>query len=86
MKRLYLIYGAMALAAVLMAAPISVKAQENGNRDEFGNIVRGPYETNMLGDNWFIGIGGGVNLLLNDGYDAKIGPSLDASFGKWFTP
>lgn len=86
MKRLNLNYGAMALAAVLMAAPISVNAQENGNRDESGNIVRGPYETNMLGDNWFVGIGGGINLLLNDGYDAKIGPSLDANFGKWFTP
>ncbi len=86
MKRLNLIYGASALAAVLMAAPISVNAQENGNRDEFGNIVRGPYETNQFGDNWFIGIGGGINVLLNDGYDAKIGPSLDVNFGKWFTP
>ena len=86
MKRLYLIYGASALAAALMAAPVCVKAQENGNRDEFGNIVRGPYETNRLGDNWFIGLGGGINMLLNEGYDAKIGPSLDANFGKWFTP
>jgi outer membrane protein OmpA-like peptidoglycan-associated protein len=86
MKRLYLIYGASALAAVLMAAPVSVNAQENGNRDEFGNIVRGPYETNQFSDNWFIGIGGGINVLLNEGYDAKIGPSLDVNFGKWFTP
>ena len=86
MKRLNLIYGAVALAAVLMAAPFSVNAQENGNRDEFGNIVRGPYETNQFGDNWFVGVGGGINLLLNDGYDAKVGPSLDVNFGKWFTP
>ena len=86
MKRLYLIYGASALAAALMAAPVSVNAQENGNRDEFGNIVRGPYETNQFYDNWFIGIGGGINVLLNEGYDAKIGPSLDVNFGKWFTP
>jgi outer membrane protein OmpA-like peptidoglycan-associated protein len=69
-----------------MAAPVSVNAQENGNRDEYGNIVRGPYETNQFYDNWFIGIGGGINLLLNEGYDAKIGPSLDVNFGKWFTP
>ena len=86
MKRLYLIYGASALAAVLMAAPISADAQENGNRDEFGAIVRGPYETNQFGDNWFVGIGGGINLLMNDGYDVKIGPSMDANFGKWITP
>jgi outer membrane protein OmpA-like peptidoglycan-associated protein len=86
MKRLYLIYGASALAAVLMAAPISADAQENGNRDEFGAIVRGPYETNQLADNWFVGIGGGINLLLNDGYDVKIGPSMAANFGKWITP
>lgn len=86
MKRLYFIYGASALAAVLMAAQVSVNAQENGNRDEFGNIVRGPYETNSFGDNWFVGVGGGINMLLDNGYDVKVGPSLDVNFGKWFTP
>ncbi len=86
MKRLYSFYGATALAALLMAATFSADAQENGNRDEFGQIVRGPYETNRLCDNWFIGAGGGINILLNDGYDIKIGPSVDANFGKWFTP
>lgn len=86
MKRLYFIYGASALAAVLMAAQVNVNAQENGNRDEFGNIVRGPYETNSFGDNWFVGVGGGINMLLDEGYDVKVGPSLDVNFGKWFTP
>ena len=43
MKRLNLFYGAAALAAVLMAASTSAYAQDNGNRDEYGNIVRGPY-------------------------------------------
>lgn len=72
MKRLYLLFGAAALAAA-MAAPVSVKAQ-------------GPYETNRLGDNWFVGVGGGINILLDDGYDVKVGPSIDANVGKWFTP
>lgn len=86
MKRLRFISGAAALAAVLMTASPVVNAQENGNRDENGKVVRGPYETNMFGDNWFIGAGGGVNMFFNEGYKAKIGPSLDASIGKWFTP
>lgn len=78
--------GAAALAAVFMTASIDLNAQENGNRDEFGNIVRGPYETNRFGDNWFIGAGGGINILLDDGYGIRISPSIDANFGKWFTP
>lgn len=86
MKRLNIFMGAAALAAVFMTATIRVNAQENGNRDEFGNIVRGPYETNRFGDNWFIGAGGGINIFLNEGYTGKIAPSLDVNFGKWFTP
>ncbi len=88
MKRLYL-FGAIALAAVTMAASPALNAQENGNRDEYGKVVRGPYETNRFGDNWFIGIGGGINTFWNDGVkfkDLKVGPSIDASVGKWFTP
>ncbi len=85
MKRLYL-FGAIALAAVALAASPEVNAQENGNRDEFGKVVRGPYATNQFGDNWFIGVGGGINVFWNDGYKVKIGPSIDASIGKWFTP
>ena len=85
MKRLYFILGAAALVAVSLAVSPAANAQEN--RDENGKIVRGPYETNRFGDNWYIGIGGGVNLLWNEGYDnVKIGPSIDANFGKWFTP
>ncbi len=88
MKRLNL-FGAIALAAVALAASPAVNAQENGNRDENGKVVRGPYETNRFGDNWFIGVGGGVNSFWNEGMkfkDMKIGPSIDASIGKWFSP
>ena len=86
MKRLKFLWGAAALIAVTLTASPAVSAQENGNRDLDGNIVRGPYETNSFGDNWFIGAGGGINIFLNKDYDVKIGPSVDAGFGKWFTP
>ncbi len=88
MKRLNL-FGAIALAAVALAASPAVNAQENGNRDGYGKVVRGPYETNRFGDNWFIGVGGGVNTFWVDGMkfgDLKAGPGIDASVGKWFTP
>ena len=86
MKRLYYFIGAAALVAVAMTASPALKAQENVNRDENGKVVRGPYETNRFGDNWFIGVGGGINIFLNEGFDIAISPSIDANFGKWFTP
>lgn len=86
MKRLNICLGAAALFAVALTASPALNAQENGNRDMDGKIVRGPYETNRFGDNWFIGAGGGINIFWNEGYDVKISPSIDANFGKWFTP
>ena len=77
------------MTAVALTVSPALNAQENGNRDSDGKIIRGPYETNRFGDNWFIGIAGGVNTFWNEGTDAnalKIGPSVDANFGKWFTP
>ena len=89
MKRLNFIYGAAALIAVSLTASPALMAHEDGNRDENGKIVRGPYETNRFGDNWFISAGGGINSFWNEGMtvdNMKIGPSVDANFGKWFTP
>ena len=86
MKRLDIFLGAAALFAVALTASPALNAQENGNRDMDGKIVRGPYETNRFGDNWFIGVGGGINIFMNEGYELRIGPSIDANFGKWFTP
>ena len=86
MKRLNFYLGALTLMAVVMMAAPEAKAQEDNNRDEIGRIVRGPYLTNRFGDNWFIGVGGGINLFLLDQYTPAIGPSIDANFGKWFTP
>lgn len=86
MKRLNILMGATALAAVFMTATFKTNAQENGNRDENGRIVRGPYETNRFGDNWFIGAGGGINMFFNKDFEARVAPSLDVNVGKWFTP
>lgn len=86
MKRLYLILGAAALIAVSLAASPTLNAQEN--RDENGKFVRGPYETNRYGDNWFISVGGGINTFWNESNadNLKVSPSIDANVGKWFTP
>ena len=80
------------LAAVASAAfAVSADAQENGNRDSLGRIVRGPYETNGAWDNWFIGVGGGINLF-EDGWfgamqhKARVAPAIEVNVGKWFTP
>lgn len=86
MKRLNIFWGAAALIAVTLTASPALNAQENGNRDLDGKIVRGPYETNSFGDNWFIGAGGGINVFLNEDYYIRISPSIDANIGKWFTP
>ena len=86
MKRLKFILGAAALAAVAMTASPVINAQENGNRDEYGKVVRGPYETNAFGDNWFVGAGGGVNMYLDNDIKTNIGIAVDANLGKWFTP
>ncbi|MCR5003444.1 MAG: OmpA family protein [Bacteroidales bacterium] len=84
MKTLKFIGAAMAALLVSSAA----FAQENGNRDENGNIVRGAYETNGFWDNWFIGAGAGVN----GNYDGEIKNKVAGGFageifvGKWITP
>ena len=86
MKTVKLFFGALALAAVSMIAAPSAFAQEDGNRDDNGKIVRGPYLTNQLGDNWFVGLGGGINLFKDAGYKTALGGALDVNAGKWITP
>lgn len=75
-----------AAAAILMS--VSAFAQENGNRDENGKIVRGSYETAGFWDNWFVGAGIGTN----GSYDSQVKTKLFGGFGadvfagKWITP
>ena len=81
-----------ALAAASLFFSVSVFAQENANRDANGNVVRGPYETNALGDNLFVGGGIGINTGWNFGNTGILpfvtmpGLGLDAYVGKWLTP
>ena len=70
----------------LLGFSFSVNAQENGNRDENGKVVRGAYETNPGSANWFIGLGAGVNSVYNNKDFGKFGLATDVNFGKWFTP
>ena len=74
------------VALVLTFTMSTVFAQENGNRDENNKVVRGPYETNGFGGNWFIGAGGGINLGVDGGYKTIVSPNLDIFVGKWMTP
>ncbi|MBQ6286195.1 MAG: OmpA family protein [Bacteroidales bacterium] len=78
----------ISIVAIALMAISSAFAQENNNRDENGNIVRGPYLTNEFGDNWFISLGAGANSLFSTP-DVKFGfggLAIEANVGKWFTP
>lgn len=86
MKGIKTILGALAVAS-LLSVSFSASAQENNNRDENGNVVRGSYESNKFWDNWFIGVGAGVNATVGSDMNFKIGGlAVDANVGKWLTP
>ena len=79
------------LFALLLFSGLAAQAQEKENRDAQGRIVRGPYETNRLFDNIFVGIAGGVNLYFGENdsegkFGKRLAPALDIHDGKWFTP
>ena len=75
------------LAAASLLFSFNAFAQEDNNRDENGAVARGPYVTNGAFDNMFIGIGAGVNSVIEKGYGlGKMGLATDLNIGKWFTP
>ena len=82
-----------AFVAVFVAlGSTSVYAQEDGNRDANGYVVKGPYLTNGGGSNWFIGLGGGFDTTFGTEIKpfAQFKPAnqwqAEAFIGKWFTP
>ena len=77
----------VALVAIFVTlGTTSVFAQEDGNRDANGYVVRGPYLTNGGGANWFVGVGGGVNSFYNNLEVGNFGWAANAYVGKWITP
>ena len=78
-------FGILAAASFLFS--FNAIAQEDANRNEAGEVVRGPYVTNGAFDNMFIGLGAGVNSVIEKGYGlGKIGLATDVYLGKWFSP
>ena len=83
-----------AFVAVFVAlGSTNVYAQEDGNRDANGYVVRGPYLTNGGGQNWFVGLGGGFNTTVAKGIANPVADfkpannwAAEAFVGKWFTP
>lgn len=84
MKTVRFFLGALALAAVSAFVAPAADAAEKENRDENGNIVRGPYLTNTWKDHWFISGAIGYNGFSDNGYTSGFG--LEANVGRWFTP
>ena len=83
----------VALVAIFVTlGSTSVYAQEDGNRDANGYVVKGPYLTNGGGSNWFVGVGGGFNTSVAVGVQPfnsfKVADkwTAEAFVGKWFTP
>ena len=82
-----LFFGAMGLA---MAQETNVsETTEKEVKEEVTNARR--FEAGGLNDNWFVGIGGGVNLYMGEHdrqmkFINRLAPAMDVYFGKWFTP
>ena len=91
MKNIKFIFVAL-VAMFITLGTTNVYAQEDGNRDANGYVVKGPYLTNGGGANWFVGVGGGFNTAISTEIKpfAEFTPrnnwAAEAFVGKWFTP
>ncbi|MBR5398787.1 MAG: hypothetical protein IK103_03230 [Bacteroidales bacterium] len=76
-------------AAVCVLTFVSVNAQVIKGAE--AQTVRGPYETNRLFDNVFIGVAGGFNYYqgeqdLHLDFKDRFAPAVQGYIGKWITP
>jgi outer membrane protein OmpA-like peptidoglycan-associated protein len=91
MKNIKFIFVAI-VAMFVTLGTTNVYAQEDGNRDANGYVVKGPYLTNGGGANWFVGVGGGFNTAIGKEikpfaeFTPKNNWAAEAFIGKWFTP
>ena len=77
--------GILAASGILLSS--NAFAQEDANRGVSGDVVRGPYVTNGAFDNMFLGLGAGVNSVVEKGFGmGKMGLATDVYLGKWFSP
>ena len=83
---------ALFLGAIGVAMAQETAVSENTEKavkEEIANTRR--FEVGKFNDNWFIGIGGGVNQYLGEHdrqmkFAHRLAPAMDVYFGKWFTP
>lgn len=82
-----LLFGA-AYVAMAQEANVSEKTEKEVSED-----VENPrrFEVGSFRDNWFIGIGGGVNFYMGEHdrqmkFINRLAPAMDVYAGKWFTP
>lgn len=84
----FCILAALAVCTNAFAAKDETE-KDTSNRDENGKIVRGPYVTNKVFDNTFVGAAWGMTMFSNKKNEvtARVKPTaLDIYFGKWFCP
>ena len=83
MKKFFLTIAICAVAAASVSAQVVKGAEAQTNR--------GPYETNGLFDNIFIGAAGGVNVYFGENdnqmkFTKRLAPAVQGYIGKWVTP
>ena len=85
----------MNIKKLFVAAAVSVLAFASANAQVIkgaeAQTLRGPYETNRLFDNVFIGVAGGVNYYqgeqdLHLDFKDRFAPAVHGYIGKWITP
>ena len=84
-------------AALLLGAAVVSMAQETTVSESTEKTVKEEvattrrFEVGSFKDNWFLGIGGGVNQYLGEHdrqmkFVNRLAPAMDVYVGKWFTP